>query len=90
MFGECPGPFRGDVPLRLPVSCDGVHAALGLLSAAAPHRRVRALLWCVFVLYQAVEELPGGDLGAFVRDCTLYALGLSVGLCARRLVSARQ
>jgi hypothetical protein len=74
----------------MPVSCDGLHVALGLATAATGPRGVRVLLLILFVLYQAVEEIPDGEVASFVRDCAAYTLGLGVGLVVRWVRQERQ
>jgi hypothetical protein len=37
----CPGLFKGAIPLRLPVSCDALHALFGALAGLAGDPRVR-------------------------------------------------
>ena len=84
----CPGLFHGAIPLPLPVSCDTVHATLGLAAGAAPLPGTRRALCALFVFYQAVEELPGGDVRSFVKDVAVFAVGLALGCALRRTAAA--
>lgn len=80
----CPGPFHGAIPFPLPVSCDTVHATLGLATGAAPLPGTRRALCALFGLYQAVEELPGGNVRSFFKDVAVFAVGFALGCALRR------
>ena len=81
--GCCPGLFHGRIPCELPVRCDTVHFWLGLFAGAIrPLRRCGVVL---FVLYQAVEELPGRHIRSFFKDVGIFLVGFVLGLGVDRL-----
>jgi hypothetical protein len=83
-MSPCPGLFHGDIPIPLAVECDAVHVLLGVICGVL--RPLHTVGPLVFVLYQAVEELPAGALvHGFVKDVVYFLLGY---LVARACVAA--
>ena len=81
-MGHCPGPFRGYIAFPVPLECDLIHLLLGVLCATLPPlRRYGPML---FVVYQAVEELPCDRLSSFLRDVSLFLTGYVLALAMRQ------
>jgi hypothetical protein len=85
--GHCPGLFHGYVPLPIPISCDVIHFMLGFVSGSVRTRGLQGALLGGFVLYQAIEELPIGDVKSFVKDVVVYMMGVLTQKVFTRCIS---
>ena len=79
MPGACPGPFRGGVPLPLPLPCDALHVGLGFLAGWWPTPGGRRAAVGAYLLYQALEEGLLGDGWSFTKDMLVFGLGFWLG-----------
>ena len=81
--GHCPGLFRGEWHLPIPVSCDIIHFTLGVVSGAVTE--LRCTLMGIFVFYQALEELYHWDVKSFVKDVVVFFSGLVASITIQHI-----
>lgn len=83
MQPDCPGLFKGAVPLPLPVPCDVLHGALGFLAGWWPTPGGRRAAFGGYLVYQALEEGFAHDGWSFLKDMLVFVTGFLLGAACR-------